>query len=324
MSRYLTWDKNNYASNLFNLLEGHHYAIPKPKFLFYVEFNVNPFAKRLLNQDGVQRRLSFMVKSLDRPNISYNQVELNQYNKKRLVTTGVQYGTMSITLHDTVDEIALKMIKDYNDHYYKDFRNDLRLWRYDQTHNKNNTNVFGYNLRGSGTDIYFFDSIDVYEFYNGYYTQYSLVHPKIETASFGNNDMQSSEGSEVTLAFRMEGLIHKEIAAPMNASVSRKVGLPFQRGTTGNFPLIAPKTVGTGLPISRSTTLYSLSDLGGSIRGTLGSIAMGIIGNVLAPAVIGVLGNALNNAGLGILTPLATGAVLSGARSVQNSVGRLF
>ena len=81
MPQYLTWNKNNYASNLFNLLEDHHYAIPKPKFLFFVEFNVNPFAKRLLNQDGVQRRLSFMVKSADRPNISYNQVELNQYNK---------------------------------------------------------------------------------------------------------------------------------------------------------------------------------------------------------------------------------------------------
>jgi hypothetical protein len=151
-----------------------------------------------------------------------------------------------------------------------------------------------------------------------------MIHPKIETASFGNNDMQVSEGNEVNLTFRMEGLIHKEIAAPMTASVSRKIGLPFRQGTTGNFPLLGPKSVGVGLNISRSTTLFSLSDIGGSIRGTLGNIARGIIGNVLAPAASNFVGNALNNAGLGILTPLATGAVMSGARSVTRSVSRLF
>jgi len=324
MAQYLTWDRNNYASNLFNLLEDHHYILPKPKFLFFVEFKVNPFAKRLLNQDGVERRLSFMLKNADRPNLSYTQVELNQYNKKRLITTGVQYGTMSMTLHDTVDEVALKMIKDYNDFYYKDFRQDLKNWRYDQTHNKNNTNTFGYNLRNSGTDIYFYDSIDVYEFYNGYYTHYSLVHPKIENATFGNNDMQVSDGNEINLTFRMEGLIHQEIAAPITAGISRKLGIPFRSGTTGNYELTAPRTVGVGLNISRSNTLFSLSDLGGSVRSTLGNIASGIIGNVLAPAAIGFVGNALGNAGLGVLTPLATGAVLSGARSLQSSVGRLF
>lgn len=324
MATLLTWDRNNYASNLFNLLQDHHYILPKPKFQFFVEFNINPFAKNLLNQEGVERRLSFMVKNADRPNLSYNQVELNQYNKKRLVTTGVQYGSMSMTLHDTVDEIAMKMVKDYNDFYYKDFTNNPNLWRYDQTHNRNNTNVFGYNLRGSGTDIYFYDSIDIYEFYNGYYTLYSLINPKIETATFGNNDMTTSEGNEITLAFRMEGIIHKEIAAPMTASIARKVGIPFQRGSTGNYQLLQNKNIGSGLNITKSTTLYSLRSLGGSVRRSLGNIASGIIGNVLTPAATNFVGNALDNSGLGVLRPLATGGILRGSRSIQNKVGGLF
>ena len=327
MADYLTWDVNNYSSNLFKLLPGHHYIIPKPKFMYYVNFNINPLASRLTSANDVQPRLGFMVKSMDRPNIQYRHQELNQYNKKRLITTGVDYGTMSMTLHDTIDEVALKMIKDYTDHYYLDFIHGENMWRYDVSYMKDNSNIFGYNIKNGAIDMYFFTSIDVYEFYNGYYTQYSLMNPKIENLSMGNNDMSSDQGNEITISLKMEGLIWKEIAAPMTQAVADRVGLPFKTGTTGNFPLIYRKTVGTGLNLDRSLTSYNQPNLalGGMIQRSAGNIVSGIIGGVLAPAAMNFVSNTLNSAGLGLFTPLANGAVMSGARSLTSSImGSIF
>lgn len=248
MAHYLTWNNHNYAANLFNVRQNSYYAIPKPKFLFFVDFKISTIAKHWLSVGDYDRRICFMTKTIDRPNYQFQHQELNQYNKKKIVTTGVTYGSVTFTLHDTVDELALRMVKDYGEFYYHDFSNVAEDFRYDVIPATNHTGDFGYNPRNGAGDIHFFESLDVYEFYNSTYTKYRLMNPRMENVTFDPMDMAVSEGSAVTLTFKPEGVVYEEISAPITASVSELVGLPFQEGTTGNYRFEYPqKTVGEGL-----------------------------------------------------------------------------
>lgn len=335
MGKYHVWNEYNYATNFFNVKPQQHYNIPKPKFLYYVEFNINPFGQKLMSGRNTLEKIGFQVKTLERPNIQYTQKEVNQYNKKRLVTTGVTYGPMTFTFYDTVDEVALKLVKDYNDFYYHDFQRSLVNWDYDNSKNKNNANIFGVNARTSGVDMYFFETIDVYEFYNGYYTKYQLVHPKLEAANFGQNDMEASEGNEVILTLKMEGILYENIAEEMTAEISNKIGLPFQEGTTNNFKLTARRIPGSGLDIDPSDSLFQApqvlgiggtgqNGLGNFVRRTLGNIGNSILSNVLLPAAQNFVGQALSQVGATVLQPLANRAIQSGARNVSRAIGGLF
>lgn len=213
----LTWNQNNYAANLYKILPDHHYILPKPKFNFFIQFNISPAGQRLTSQRNVKERLGFILKNADRPTIQYRNATLNQYNKKRIITTGIDYGNITVSFQDTIDEVALKMIKDYSDFYYKDMNVPDRNWTPAATKNKNLTNVFGYNIRNGVSDINFFDSIEIYEFYNSYYTMYKLQNPRIENVAFGSNDMEASAFNEVAITFSMEGLTYGAISEPITA-----------------------------------------------------------------------------------------------------------
>jgi hypothetical protein len=327
MTVYLNWNNNNYASNLFTLRKNAHYILPKPKFLFYAQFNISPSGKRLLSGDA-ERRLGFMLKSVDRPNIQYQQQDLNQYNKKRTVTTGVTYGSMNFVLHDTVDEVALRLIKDYSSYYYHDFNNSPAAWRYDVVQGTDHTSNFGYSPRSGGHDIYFFDSIDIYEFYNGYYTKYKIMNPKFENVSFGSNDMTASEGNEVSMTIKPEGIVWEAITADMTAEVSNLLGLPFRSGTTGNYRFERiQKTVGEGINTSGNGVADFGFDVGGPgsfIGQAVGDIFGNIVNQVIAPTVSSFAGSFLSNAGLSILQPTANSLISTGTRALTSAIGRIF
>lgn len=327
----LTWNQHNYAANLYKILPDHHYILPKPKFNFYIQFNISPAGQRLTSQRNVKERLGFILKSADRPNIQYQNTTLNQYNKKRIVTTGINYGNISVTFQDTVDEVALKLMKDYNDFYHKDMNVPDNSWTPAATRNRNLTNTFGYNIRNGVADQNFFESIEIYEFYNSYYTMYKLQNPRIDTVAFGSNDMEVSAMNEVSMTFSMEGITYPAISQPITAQISSKLGLPFQRGTTGNFRYLQTRTVGRGLDIDLTRGLFNAiitGNVGSFIGRTIGDIGRNFINQTLAPTALNFVGNALNSVGLGILTPVASGIISQGASrltsSLSSAIGRLF
>lgn len=327
----LQWDDTNYAANLFGVRRGQHYNIPKPKFLFYIDFKMNPAGMNYINAADNDRRLGFMVKSADRPSVQYQQQELNQYNRKRLVTTGVSYGSMSYTFHDTIDSPALRMFKDYSAYYYHDFRKNASDFGYDVVNGVNHTTDFGYSPKNNGSDIYFFSSIDFYEFYNGYYTMYQLMNPKFESVSFSSADMQSSEGQDVTITVKPEGIVWSAITQPITEEVSHLVGLPFKTGTTGNFRPVEPRIPGTGLNTGGPNTAgpgIQIGGMGSFVGNTLGNIFGGLISNVANNILSPGVNNFLSNSGLSFLQPAANSLIGFGAanltNTVQTAIGRIF
>jgi len=129
---------------------------PRFKFLFHVSFTVNlqeiPALKGALPVDDVGN-LSLLVKTIDLPKFTVANETLNQYNRKRVVQTKINYDPVNITFHDDGGDVARNMWYQYYSYYYKDPSQ--------QYLNANNTNGslgalanrvtgFGYNAR----DIY--------------------------------------------------------------------------------------------------------------------------------------------------------------------------
>jgi hypothetical protein len=95
---------------------------PRYKFLFHVSFTLNTQIKGLSDYLGVnqQSQLSYVVKTVDLPKFSIDNETLNQYNRKRVVQTKINYDPVTITFHDDAGDNVRKMWYAYYNYYYKD------------------------------------------------------------------------------------------------------------------------------------------------------------------------------------------------------------
>lgn len=307
-----------FASSLFGLQNGlSGYLIPKPKFLYYVCFEIN--AQYNL-QSNELNRIGYLVKSVDRPKPQYKTIELDQYNRKRTAYTKVDYPTISLTMHDTVDGAAVKMIDDYNRFHFGDFSNmisgdnadthtsqwtnnsitgnDMTYWGY-RVKNPNNYINAGPVNRGLPGAEYFFDEIKIYEFYGNKFTMYSLMNPKIESINFGPLDNASSEGQDVTITFNPEGILFRYIDAPIEYSLLASMILPGPGFSTNNFPIAD-------------------IDLTSFLQGLIGTVGGGLLSN-LTEGIYGAVGSL----GLtsGEATAIATAANVSVATAQAGFYG---
>lgn len=303
-----------FAANLYGFRNGPFgYLIPKPKFLYYVQFVIRA-SYQLSPNDW--NRIGYLVKNVDRPKLQYKTQELDQYNRKRVAYTKIDYPSVSLTMYDTVDGAAAKMIDDYNRHNFGDFSN-MTTGDGSDTHNQfwNNNSIDGNDMtywgyraknpgnylagpvnRGLPTAEYFFDEVRIFEFYGNNFTMYSLMNPKIESVSFDSTDVSSSDPQEVTISLNPEGVLFKYIDAPINYSQIASLILPGPGFTTNNFPI-------------------ANLDLNQFLLGLIGSIGGGLLSNLTN----GIFGNygSLNlstgeNSGLGIIGGVGVAAASSG------------
>ena len=86
------------------------YAIPRYKYMYYANFQVNAQAMSMypdLFLLGGLGGVSFKIKAIDRPNVDLQQRELNQYNHKRYAYVKTEYKPVTISMYDTVDNKPL-------------------------------------------------------------------------------------------------------------------------------------------------------------------------------------------------------------------------
>ena len=197
---------------------------PRYKFLFHVSFTLNyaeiPALKAAMGLDDT-KNISLLVKTIDLPKYSISTETLNQYNRKRIVQTKINYDPINITVHDDYGDLARTMWYNYYSYYYKD-PNQRYL-------DPNNTNGsigpssnrqagFGYNTR----DIYddqrignvndwgyigeafvdtntgnsgkppFFRDIRIYGMDQRKYAEYILINPIIQ--NFSHDQYSYAEG----------------------------------------------------------------------------------------------------------------------------------
>ena len=185
-------------------------AVPRTKFLFFVEFILSAGGQAMivgnpdLNTYIGNRGMSFKIKQIDKPKVTMKTAELNQYNKKRLAYTAIDYSEASMKLYDTVDDSIMATWIDYFTYYFGDSRIKTPVAYSQSPIDPNFTDDSGWGLRPISEDTKFFDKIKVYAFYANTYTAFSYINPKITTIDWQTKDYSSSDPEELSINFKYE------------------------------------------------------------------------------------------------------------------------
>lgn len=105
-----------HASKIFR--SNNYQKTPKAKFLFHVAFTINQQAL----PPGLSPNDNFgvYVRNVKLPSYSFNTLQLNQYNRKRVIQTKIKYDPVSITFHDDNASIITQLWNSYYIYYYRD------------------------------------------------------------------------------------------------------------------------------------------------------------------------------------------------------------
>jgi hypothetical protein len=203
---------------------------PRTKFLFHVFFNINtgqiPSLQSAFGNNDIAT-IGLMVKSMQLPSYNISIDTMNQYNRKRLVQSKIDYQPVQVVFNDDQGDLIRYMWYMYYSYYYKDPQQ-----KYDNTTNINGSigqlqtlqNGFDYNNR----DIYegsrqvsdwgyvgeayqdsniftgsnttkppFFRDIKIYGLSQKKFASYVLVNPMIENWQHDTYDY-SQGGSTMT------------------------------------------------------------------------------------------------------------------------------
>jgi hypothetical protein len=126
---------------------------PRLKFNFHTYFNLNtsaiPFLQGMVG-NGDAASIGLSVKTVDLPSYQISVDTLNQYNRKRLVQSKIDYQPVTITFNDDGGDLIRTMWYNYFSYYYKD-----PVQQYEGVPNTNGTSGnlqttptgFGYNTR---------------------------------------------------------------------------------------------------------------------------------------------------------------------------------
>jgi hypothetical protein len=275
-------------------------AMPRQKFLYYASFVPGSAISSLRDFESWQRGFAFQIKRTDRVKASPQVKELNQYNRKRLIQTGIEYDALNLELHDTVDDRVLRVWRDYHVWYFGDGRgkNPSTTWRSSViSRDMPVSNGWGFSPPDSTPwDTQFFDSLDIYTFYGRKYTQVRFFNPKITSISFDAMDSSSSEMSSVDMTIKHEGFEYVNVAAPLGSKHITMFNL-----NSGDY--YEPQDLFGGV----NAFLLDLNDnLESSIDSLLGGIARNVpfVGQALA----GAASNAIVGSGVtGFTQNLAQG-----------------
>lgn len=96
---------------------------PRYKFLFHVYFNINtgqiPPLQNVFGQGDVAS-VGLMVKTIQLPNYTVAVDTMNQYNRKRLIQTKIDYNPVQVVFNDDQGDLIRNMWYNYFSYYYKD------------------------------------------------------------------------------------------------------------------------------------------------------------------------------------------------------------
>ena len=202
---------------------------PRFKFLFHVKFTLNLDQIPALRNSKIfgaseVYNLSLAVKTIDLPKYRIDTHTLNQYNRKRVVQTKINYEPVNITFHDDGGDNIRELWYQYYSYYYKDpaqqygntpatngsigqvqtkqngmSYNNRDIYEQNRTGNVNDWGYIGENFM-DGTSAAsgkppFFKDIQIYGFDQHKYARYVLVNPLITSWNHDQYDYSQGNGT---------------------------------------------------------------------------------------------------------------------------------
>ena len=212
MSKILETAKH--AVNAFGLENGNYFDnYPFHKFNFAVKINMN---------SGDAEKLTLAVKNVQMPNVNLNTEIVNEYNRKRILYTGVDYGECVLTLHDVADGKVLNFWKEYFKYYFADSRSA----------------GYGFDtaLIQDENRRYKIDTIEIFQMQGGKGNLTTLYKPMITSFNAGNMDYFDSSGiAEISISVKPEYIRYKTGSASFPGNVQSFLDAGTPRTDSANF-----------------------------------------------------------------------------------------
>lgn len=243
---------NAYGFNKADLSNG----TPRHRFEFFIRINFNPhpevrdFVKSFLSESD-NDMVSTMVKTITMPSMNIDTEILNQYNKKRISQTKIDYNPISITFHDSVEGRTLRFWEMYYEYYFRDGvapeklgtgsappevgggffdgflesfsgvgaptpKRDAKEYDNDLIKDRFNDN-YGYNLSRVGNHKYLIDSIDIFQIHGGKFSKTEIIRPRVTGFSHDTLDYEDTSGLvELKFDFVYEGVVYANVNQRLN------------------------------------------------------------------------------------------------------------
>lgn len=193
---------NNYASEYY--IKGDKWTrVPFSKFQWTVAF---------IRNDGsdLPTDISYIAKSVDLPGWEIQQQILNQYNKKRVVNTGISLKPINIVFYDTVDGKFREFVQQYMNSFSSNFKfsGQDAIENRDQLRDSDGFDSnFGMTAIQS-TDDNFFKKIYINQEFGREVWRTELQNPKITSISHDQLDYSQSGFVTWTITIQPEAIVH--------------------------------------------------------------------------------------------------------------------
>ena len=204
----------SHASRLY--VDDYFRLAPKSGFLYYVVFNINENNNSIIREFKSKNgpELGLLVKNIDLPKYRIATETINQYNRKAIVQSKIEYQPISLAFHDDHNNTTIGMWKAYYNYYFVDGKNISSLsippGFGDTKYKKIGTNInestaFGLN---NGQTAPFFSSIEIYQLNRKQFTAFILVNPIITDFSHDKLDQTQSKLLENNMTVQYETVLY--------------------------------------------------------------------------------------------------------------------
>lgn len=243
---------------------------PKFKFLYHVVFNINPQIRSLfpLVNEIPRNEINLLCRSADLPRYNPQTTTVNQYNRKKVVQTGIQYQPINIEFHDDNAGLTTLLWECYYRYYFADGNYTARqvdgspsisVREYERAAGGLNTMYAGegFNVNKFGLDrpnkpVDFFTSIQIFQLHprnaQPTYTSFTIINPKIDQFQHDRVDQTVSEFTLNTMSLSYETVLY-------NRGVTRRGGAPSGFAETHYDQIPSPLNVSQAFrnPDARTT-----------------------------------------------------------------------
>lgn len=326
------WEPTRYAAALTQADQGH--LDPKQKFLFKVAFHFEESDElkaamstlgAATSQGELNRALTFMVKQIDLPKVTFEYEEVNMYNYRTKVLKSISHRELNFSFMDDVGNHVMDFVNVYRMLLQPMSRQNASSWESadytDYGFEFDPTNAMGApssSLRGiiPGNAKRILRKIVIHQFYlnrgsgnegtieNMVRTNdFIFLNPQLTEMDMGEMDHENSQLNLVTVNFAFDALIVKpnQTVFDNGQYVHKDISLDVRDMLTGPAPSLNVNRGASGIQAGGQRNPFT-----------------NIITNQAGRLVSSTVSNALNRTGIG---KVAGGALSGLMTSVSGSLG---
>lgn len=174
----------------------------------YVDMVYDSVASRVLAME-----CSKMVKSYKMPIITFEKLQVNEYNRTRNINTKVKYGDLTLTFYDVKENPFQQFFWNYlkfasNDFFMKGNEVWYRTEKWTEYGKDESDNHFDFNPFGmnSSNNYQFITGINILEYCMDKVNVTHIINPKLTSIDFGSAEHGDTNYKTLTATFSVEGL----------------------------------------------------------------------------------------------------------------------